>query len=513
MQLSTFENFIINIGREIGIPAHASRWAVPTIFVGGGALIITGIIVAIVYFAAKNQENTIHVDKEESVIEKGEESTKEESVSGKEEESKEERRSSKEVPIVNPPLKTKPKIGLYKPLGSFAVDENANVTYASVLKEGSQTERKIMYKRVFDGDGKPEDKKYNKLFIGKHYPPDSGMPEEFITGRALELLKRNSIIGRVPKYRFLKQKDGLIILSEFIEHSTTIYTKINENGKLNYYDHNKEFIKIIEKSDGFYRTFSLLLLLGDKDPNMSNFLVSEDYPNQLIPIDFGISLHEGINLYQLLYEKGLRKEMFLNDAFLNDLKRTAESFLAQGELYQIILDAVGESAKIVDKVCPDDLLSEESIINTLNCNACLMMDLYWHLQAEKAIVGEDLNLLEEALKNLHKKFPIISQQNYKNGSIEQKNGNFEQFIFSRRIKDCDLLDIHLDSKLLEDIEDNKEKEDIKTYLKNKDIFNKHDRENFPIEQVYYDVSIDIGDDIGAKMMEMVQEWKERISRR
>lgn len=438
-----------------------------------GALVITGIIVCIVHFAAK---------------------------------------ASKEG-VGN-------KLGLCKPFGSFVVDEEANEKYKDILSNGNQAEKEMYRREYVVGDNLGENK-YQKLWLLKKYNPMDyrSMQIEFTTAYILETLKNKGvIIGMVPKYRFLKQgKDEIVILTEFIENSTTLASKakkdILEMGKerCEYSDYHKQVINYTERSDSFKGVLPVLLLLGDQDLHGNNFLISED-EEQIIPIDFGLSLREGINLYELLHQrKFLRKEMLLDDNFLLQLKETAESFLSGGRTHQIITDAVKTSTKVINKMCKNTGISKEEIAYTLNYNANQMLELYWHLQAEKAISSDNVELLKNALDNLHKIFPIVSQQNYRDGLVGPTS-NFIEFIFSRKIKDSDLFrDECLADIPIKRITDPNYGEEIEDYFYRKDRLQKHgaaNRIHLATERIYRDVLYEIGDDIGAEMLGVVEKWKQ-----
>lgn len=524
-QLKALEDFFINIGKQIGIPPQRARWEVPTILVGvviGGGMAITGIIIFIVHFASKNAEES-PPDYED--LSKPSPSIKEPTVPS------EKPPAHPEEPIQ--PLPEEPpllvlgnKLGLCKPWGSFAVDEAADVEYHHILAEGEQAKKKMYRRELIPGDD-PNKNKYQKIWIGKEYHIGyiSAMPREFITAYILEDLRKEGIItGMVPKYRFLKQKDKIIILSEFIKDSSTIHSEVKKNiensvdlleknEELKHGQYVKEYVSYATKSGILKYMLPILLLLGNQDLHANNFLLSKAYENQIIPIDFGLSLEKGISLYGLFKKGFLCKEMLLDEDFLYNLKRVSQSFLIRGELYQIISDSVEDSSNIVSEVCKNSKISKEEILETLDYNANEMEELYWHIQAEMAIANDNLELLEKSLENLHELFPIISQQSSKDGCINASSKNrLMEFVFTRKIKDQSILEGNR-NKELGKIKDNNYKEEVEDYFNRRNkVRERYKNSHLPREELYYGILVESNDYIGTKMYSMVRGWEERIQR-
>lgn len=378
METTRLNEFFVKIGSHLGVPKQHSPWALPVIFIGSTA-IITGIIVCIVYFAGKKPEETPYI--------------------------------------------TSTKSGtLYKALNSFKVVNDLPEEHKAILKVGIQSDKQFYIRSITDGDDL-EKPKYKKLWLGKKYNKKylDGMQREIITAFLMELLKGNNII---PKYRLLETEEGIVILSEFIPNSSPLYTLIdNRNNKRDNY------IKFIKKERDNYFILFLSLILGNKDPNRENFLLLPHY-KKIIPIDFGLSLYEGFNLYELIYEKGWDKEILFDKNFLSTLSDSATSFLEKGALYEDISKATKKVTDIVCEKWKDSQFTYEKVMRILKHNAEYILQFLLHVQAEKAIIEENIEELRKIVEILHTRFHVISHQTH-DGLIEE-NWRLEDLVVTRR---------------------------------------------------------------------------------
>lgn len=474
-----------NIGNRLGVPKEHSMWAVPVIFIGS-ACIITGIAIYIAHFTQANKKPKIHAEpkleapkiqeeppkqgekpvpppitepaKPEEPLVKNEvplvpNKATEEPIKVKNEEKPivlenqdkqpdpniVSQNITNNVPHLSIPIQGTKKNKLIKELKDLVLDKELTEQFQKrAIEDNEHVKGKLVY----------TDKKGNK-WLYKPYENKDYRDKEIIAGKIL-----TDILGPevAPPCKLLKDDQGNILLgtmSKILLGSTQLRKVIDNTISTDYKRYCETiYPTIYKKYNNFVDVLIKLLFVSETDMTPGNLLVTKE--SNIATIDHSKALLGMIDLQTLCLNSGLRKEVLMTKEFLKALCKTSASFLKQEELYYKVENSI--------KIAIDALNLEKSKVrgfrSIINLDAILMQELYWFIKAQKAVLKEKPVDLKMALKNLPAKFfsedissqssvpafPIIAQQNNRNGGLNNAEGDkikFSDFIRTRGTTDGD----------------------------------------------------------------------------